>query len=337
MDGKAKFGLGHGEIFGNLENLEYNYRMLNLYSQDNQTPVSPLPPAPKGDFHRYEDPTGEFTSKDLSLGWWWVKYKVLLYRLLIGGLIALSAGFWLFSLVKWGIFLFDMPNANLLEKQSTSFINYNNLIQHFNPKPLQIISTNLFQDGIGKVEAIAEVENLNDDFYVSFDYVFLINGTTTAPAKALILAKSKTLVAALGFADTGASGAVLQIKNLQWQRISAHDIKDAKSWQDSRINFSVASTTFENPVSTPVLKSNRLAFILKNESAYGYKQPRFYVGLYTQGTLVGVMPLQTDDFRSQEEKSIDLRNFTPNLQVQSIEIFPQINIYDPAVYLAPEK
>ncbi len=309
--------------------------MLNQVQNPNQTPEAPQSaPTPKGNFRRYVDPTGEFTSKGLSLGLWWVKHKVLFYYLLIGGLAALSAGFWIFGLIKWGIYLFGIPNSNLLERQAAQFSNYDDLIQHFNPVPLQVVSTNLFQDGGDKVDAVSEIENPNEDYIATFDYSFILGGTTTAPASAQTLVKSRTLVATLGVADSsGASGAVLQIKNLRWQRISRHDIADPKSWQDSRINFSISSTTFESPQSTPDLKVNRLAFILKNESAYGYKQPRFYVGLYNQGGLVGVMPLQTDDFHSLEAKNIDLRNFTSNLQVQNIEIFPLIDIYDKNAYL----
>ncbi len=319
--------------------MEYNYLMQNIYSGNNQTPEAPKSaPATKANFRRYEDPTGEFTSGNLSRGLWWVKHKVLLYRLLVGVLIALSAVFWIFSFAKWGIYLVGIPNSNLLEKQAVQFSNYNTTIQHFNPVPLQIVSTNLFQNGGNKVDAVSEVENPNADYTATFDYSFLISGTSTVPAKAVVLARSRTMAAALGLTDiVGAPGAVLQIKNLQWQRISPHDIPDSKSWQDSRINFSVSSTTFENTLSTPGLSGNRLAFVLKNESAYGYKQPRFYVGLYNQDALVGVMPLQTDDFHSLEAKNIDLRNFTSNLQVQNVQVFPLIDVYDPAVYLPPER
>ncbi len=313
--------------------------MQNIYSGNNQTPETPKAAStPKANFRRYEDPTGEFTSGNLSRGLWWVKHKVLLYRLLVGALILISAIFLIFSLAKWGIYLVGIPNSNLLEKQAVQFSNYNPAIQHFNPVPLQIVSTNLFQNGGSKVDAVSEVENPNAGYIANFDYSFLISGTSTAPAKAIVLAKSRTMAAALGLTEiSGSSGAVLQIKNLQWQRVSPHDIPDPKSWQDSRINFSISSTTFENALSTPGLSGNRLAFVLKNESAYGYKQPRFYVGLYNQDALVGVMPLQTDDFHSLETKNIDLRNFTSNLQVQNIQVFPLINIYDQNVYLPPER
>ncbi|MEK7625369.1 MAG: hypothetical protein AAB467_03395 [Patescibacteria group bacterium] len=313
--------------------------MPNIFSVNNQTPETPkVAIAPKVSASRYIDPTGEFTSKDLKYGLWWVKYKVLLYRLLVAGLIALSIVFWVYSIPSWVVFLVQIPEASRVEKQSSEFINYNSIIRRFNQKPLQIISTNLFQGGVGKVDAVAEVANLNDDSYATFDYVFRISGTSTAPGKAIILAGSKTLAASLGLADMpGATGAALQIRNLQWQRVSAHDIPDVKSWQDSRINFTVRSTTFENPITTPELKTNRLAFDLKNESAFGYKRPQFLVGLYSQGSLVGAMLLQTDDFHSLEMKSVDLRNFTSNLLVQSIEIFPQINIYDQDVFLPPER
>lgn len=313
--------------------------MLDVYSGNNQIPdPQKITSTKKGNFSRYKDPTGEFTSQSLSLGLWWVGHKVLLYRLLVGGLIILSVALWVFSLISWGIFLLEIPKASQLEEQASKFINYNAVNQRFNPNPIRVISTNLFQDGVNKVDAVSEIENPNEDYYVTFDYVFLISGTTTPPARGLILSQSKTLVAALGIADiVGATGATLQIKNLRWQRISAHDIKDVRAWQRSRINFLISSTTFEASNLTPDLKTNRLAFDIKNESAYGYKRPQFLVGMYVQEVLVGVMPLQTDDFRSQEVKSIDLRNFTSNLVVQNIEVFPMIDIYDSDVYLPPER
>lgn len=319
--------------------LQYNYYMLNIYSENNQAPEVPKStPVPKVNFRRYEDPTGEFTGGRLGFSLWWAKNTVLFYRLALIALIAVGAAFWLFSIVNWTIYGLDLLNQSNQEKAGAGGINYSVINQNLNAAALQIVSTDLFPEGADKVEAVSVVVNPNEHFVATFDYYFTVNGTTTPPTKATILANSKTLVVAFGLTDTGGmSGATLQIKNLAWRRISNHDVPDPKSYQDGRLNFTIASSTFESSGSAAGLSTNRLAFILKNESAYGYKQPQFYVGLYNQDVMVGVMPLQTDDFHSAEAKDIELRNFTPNLQVQNIEIFPLIDVYDSEVYLPPER
>lgn len=310
--------------------------MLNIYNQQNSEPVAPLKStvAPKTDYHKYQDPTGEFDTKELQYSLWYMKHKVLIYRLGIFSLILIIVFLFLLSGVLWTFYVAGIPAATELERVSTQAPNYTTVAERQKAIPLQVTQTSIFSGGVNKYDAVSEITNENIRFIARFVYSYIVGNQKTTPQNAVVLPGQSTLIANLGLTDAP-SNATLEIDGLQWQRLSNHTLPDPKTYQADRLQFVVNNFVFTNVYSQGDLKVNRLTFNLTNASAYSYRQPQFYVGLYSGGGLVGVMPLQFDSFAAGETKAIDLRNFVNNAQVQSVEIFPRIDVYDESVYLPP--
>ena len=318
--------------------------MLNIYNpnQQQENQARPLPKkanAPKADFRRYDDVGGDFDNKELVVSLWWTRHKVLLYRVLVFVLLGINVLVWGATLGKWGIYIYGIGDATSLELMVSRFSNYNNTNIHFSPAPIQSSAATLLPGGVNKYDVVAEVTNPNKNFTVTFGYRFMVGSTSTVPEEMTLLAGETNLAASLGIPEEMTTGGsvVLQMENIRWKRVDNHKIQDAVSWQNERLNFSINNSIFQNSQSADGLNVNRIAFNLKNESAYSYKQPSFLVGLYNAQTLVGVLPLQTGFFKSMEEKPIELRSFSTNLDVAEVKIFPQINVYDETVYLPPDK
>jgi len=122
------------------------------------------------------------------------------------------------------------------------------------------------------------------------------------------------------------------ISNVSWRRISRHDVSDIDSWLEERLQFQAEDVEFlrsggEAKLGTHIIKLNVL-----NDSAYSYKSPLFQVGLYQGDALVGLMPIQFDDFYTLDLKSVDFRSFVNNLSVTEIELYPIIDLFDEEVY-----
>lgn len=313
--------------------------MLNNYNHEENGTGSPEVKSgvQKPNFLQYEDPTGEFDSKKLKYGLWFVKNKLLLYRGLLVFLGMIGGLLWIYSVIQWALYLAGVQDHANLERSLTRFQNFSAIQKMYSPEQLQFETAAIFVGGVDKTDAVAKVANPNRKFLVTFEYNFIIGQTKVPGGKAFILPGETAIIPALGLSKDIAIGEVaLETLNMKWQRISTHKVPDPFAFQAERLQFEPKNFVF-TPAGREELSVNRLAFTLKNNSAFGFKQPKFYLALYNNNSLVGVMPFETDDFRSLEEKEVDLRNFVNNLQVQKIEVYPAINVYDPTVYLPPEK
>ncbi len=337
-------GGGQNGNFGLYLGVSYpTYFVLNIYNANNHstspTGRAPVVAAKKVNYEKYVDPSGEFTGQELKYGFWYVRHRLLLYRILVGTLMALAAGTAFFSLFALGKYLiFGLQESAEVDRGLTSFENYTVLNSRFAAKPLEVLSTAVYSGGVGKYDLVADVVNSNPRFLVTFDYYFSFNGTKTPSQTTTLLPRENRPVAYLGLsADTYPDSAVLTIDNIAWKRLSNREFLDPETWQRERLNFLVSNFEFIPQFDESGANAEIIRFTLTNQSAYSYKTARFYVGLYLDQNLVGLLPLSLDNFTSLASKNIDLRSFGSNLSVNEVKIFPLVNVYDDAVYLPPEK
>lgn len=318
--------------------------VLNIYNANNHS-ASSLPSegarmlSKKPQYEKYADPTGEFTGQEMKYSFWYVRHRLFLHRLLIGVLIAVAAGTALFSLYSLGTYLiFGLQKSSEVDQGLTTFTNYTELQKRFAPESLQVLSTTLFSGGVGKYDMVAEVANPNSRFVVRFDYYFTYSGGQTAKQTTTFLPGEERPVAVLGVSgDVFPSNASLVIENIAWQRLSNHDYLDPAAFQSERLNFIVSNFEFLSDFDPAGANASTVHFLLTNQSAYSYKSARFYVGLYLDQSLVGVLPLTLDGFKAGESRLVDLRSFGSNLNVSNVKIFPLVNVYDQSLYLPPER
>lgn len=321
--------------------------MINFYNQQNrQNAETPSPlqndiknKAGKASYKKYTDPTGEFGSKELGWGMWYVKNKVFLYKLLIFALVAFCAGTIGYSLFRVGTFVYyDIVYKPLQEQEFAYSRNFAAVRPRFNPAPLEIMSTFAVNGGTSFIDAVSEVSNPNDRYIATVVYHFDFGGKLSETKTEKIMPLSSRPLVAFGLDSDAYPGVpVLVIESMSWRRVSAHTVTDVAVWQDERLFFSVSDFVFEYGGAPGTISANVVRFTLKNETAFGYKAPLFYVGLFQNGALVGVMQFELTDFDSLDSQVIDLRNFVPNLSVSEIKLYPIIDLYDKSVYLPPKK
>jgi hypothetical protein len=128
----------------------------------------------------------------------------------------------------------------------------------------------------------------------------------------------------------------LALDNVSWNFVSAHKIENPIVWQIERLKFETNNFVFSDRFSSDEIGAHSVKFSLKNNTAFSYAEPEFVVGLISNDSLVGVLPLKLTNFKSLDTRDIDLRSYVDGLSITDIKIFPLIDIYDRAVYLAPE-
>lgn len=322
--------------------------MVNFYSQQNRhlddENLAPKKDSPvngkksKVSYQKYVDPTNEFGAKEFKWAIWYVKNKLLLYRVGLISLIAFCAGTIGFSLWRGFIILYsDFTVKPEVERGLAMSIDYTALHPRFNPAPLEILNSYVLSGGTGKVDVLSEAVNPNLRYIVYFDYYYDFGGIATARQNGYLLPGESRPIAVFGLEAAEYFGSPnLVMENVSFKRIDAHAIADVASWQEERINFSVENFKYSY-AGEEGKNAHAVRFTLINNSAYGYKNPKFLLGLYQNGSLVGLMPFDQVDFDSLETREIDLRNFVENLAVSEIRLFPVIDLYNEEVYLPPKK
>jgi hypothetical protein len=317
--------------------------MINIYNQQNNNRenggVASTPPKTMhADISKYQDPTGEFTSSEFKWSFWFVKHKILLYKLSVGFLIVFSVIFGGYALLNLAVYFSSGLFADInLQKQLTVFPDYTLISAQYAPKPVQVEGVNILNGGSNSFDLVAQVVNPNKNFVVYFDYYFNVGDKRTAIQHSFLLPLERRPVTSFGFKDGYPSDVNLVLENVSWKRLRAQNIKNPADYQAERLNFIVSDFVFTSEALSGGLGSNIVNFNLRNDSAYGYRDAQFVIGLMQSGALSAVMPLLLQDFKSGESRVVDLRNFVSNLPVDNVEIFPIIDIYNKDVYLAPQE
>lgn len=314
---------------------------MNIYNSKNPDKNKNATIAPaknKVNFTAYKDPTNEFTSDELKWGFWYVRHKAILYKITVIGLSVITSGIVAFNLWEWGVYIWQIPDHQRLERSLAASVNYTGIHAHFGAQPIQVVSTQLLASRENKYDVAAELINPNERFLVTFDYYFLINGTKTPVQKSFLLPRESRLAAALGITDGVGGTPVIVLENVAYKRISNREVPSIAGWQSERLNFTVADFVFLKSLAQEGNNADGIQFKLTNATPYSYVNVNFYVALLQNGQIAGILPLHLDRIDSLETKDVDLRSFVPNLNVSEIRLFPIINIYDNSVYapgLAP--
>ncbi|OGH84479.1 MAG: hypothetical protein A2261_01455 [Candidatus Magasanikbacteria bacterium RIFOXYA2_FULL_44_8] len=305
-------------------------------------PIKPIakPVVKKSTFEKYQDPEGELTTGKFKFEFWYARNKILLYRLAVVGLIVFLVINFAYSILTFGNYLiFGVNNDNLLYQQLSVFPNYTGLQPHYSAQILQVLGVHIVPGGVKKTDLVAEVANPNEKFIANFTYYFITNGVATEKKSATILPTQTALVPLLGIEGADSpSSADLIIEDVRWSRISNHLISDVAVWQNERLNFLISDFQFiaaGNQEGFP--NAHAIRFKIDNASPFGYKEAKFYVGLYQEQILTGVIPVVVANFVALEKRDIDLRGFAPNMFANQIKLYPDINLYNSEIYLPPPK
>ena len=323
-------------------NIRVLFYMLNFYNQQNNNhdgdiapPVSSKPV--HSDFTKYEDVSGEFTTGEFKWSMWYVKHKILLYKIVVRSLIGLSVIFFGYSIIAFGDYLiFGISSDTTLGNQLSVFPNYAPIQPKYAPAQLQVQGVNVLAGGSDSYDLVAQTTNSNKNFIVYFDYYFDMGGQKTDVQHGFLLAGESRPLVFFGVKGGYPGAANLVLENLNWQRIKAQDIPVPAAYQNNRLNFVVSGFNFTSQASVAGLGANIVKFSLKNDSAFDYRDAQFVVGLMQNGALSAVMPLLLQDFKNGETRTVDLRNFVANLPVDNVQVYPLIDIYNKDVYLAPQ-
>lgn len=284
----------------------------------------------------YVDPTGELPNWEFKLAEWYLKHKIFLGKVGIGFLVAFIIITGGYSLIAWGNYLIfgysqdEINRANL----ARNYVSVNKIRSNFSPNPFTVGEVRVFNSATNKYDFVAEVVNPNPTWTIDILYKFTYSGGETTEAVTHVLPGSKVLLARLGQTSEGfPESPTLIIQNTTWNRVDPHKFFDPIAYLKQRINFIISDFNFVPAGGSNDAPTHAIRFKLTNNSSYSYWQPEFFV-LYKDGdNPVGLKRIILDKFRANETRAVELKSFTEQLSVSSVEVIPMTNVFDQEVFI----
>lgn len=276
------------------------------------------------DFPKLNGTGEELTEKQLKWGYWFTAHRLQLYKGLIWFFIIFDILLGGYNLYSWGDYLFFgyFNDQKLLTDIRTSSLNFQSLQEHFAAKPIVVEGSVSFPLG-DKTDALVLLRNPNNNFFVKFDYTFLLNGQVLERQSSFLLPGELKYLAQLGIKGGGEIN--FNLVGTSWHRISTRELVNPQKFIAERLQFETSETqTFREPY-------NHLTFNVQNNSFYNYWQADFLVLLKNYETIIGVEKLALDNFNAGEKRPVDLR-IEGGLNPNNIQLVPDLNVFDEAIY-----
>lgn len=282
-----------------------------------------------------QDPPADFSKSQLAVASWYVSHKILLKKIFIGFLIFLNVIFWgygLYGLINY--YFIEGPNFSKTLQSLSQSIDYSAINSALQPKNLELGTTTIFSSGKGRYDFVAKIFNGNSNWRAEFTYNFLVDGVARPEKNGFILPGDEKFFFYLGVDEASKPRqAVLEVKNLRWQRVNVHEIPDYAAWRDDRLNFVIGNVKFSPAAIADTISVSRASFDVKNSSAFSFWDVGFAILLYRGSSLAGVNYITLEEFRSGQNRPVEVSWFEPLPPISQVKVAPAVNIFDSKIYM----
>lgn len=267
---------------------------------------------------------------------WWVEHRAFLRRVAYGAFIAADGLILLF--VLWAMLDSFAISYGDDEREVAKVVAYGqadlraytvaNAADPILPEQIQVFSI-----GNNRYDFFASVSNPNADWWVEFTYSFAFDAGGTTPAEGFLLpGQTKPVVSLAVTSQSPVRDAQLELTNVRWHRIDHHVIPDYVAWQEERLRLIITDATFTKETGFESDVFGRTTFTVHNDTAYSYFDPEFLVLLKRGSAVVGVSRAVVASLGVGERQEISLNWFGTLPAVTSVEVIPDIHLFDKDVY-----
>ncbi len=188
----------------------------------------------------------------------------------------------------------------------------------------------------GMYDLYAEVENPNPRHAVEFSYTFSSAEGDVASQEGFLNPGETAYILAAHASSGKPKNATINLADISWIYLSAHDVANIATWYSDRSAFSVDHVVFAQDITYADTHVSRATFSLTNHTAYSYWEPSFTVRILRGALTLGIAEITAARFKAGEERIIDLRFFGDLPQTATVSVTPHIPYYDQNAYMDPE-
>ncbi len=267
---------------------------------------------------------------------WWVEHRLQLKRngiilFVVCDVLILLFVFW--NLIDAYVLKYDAEQLAVtsLTQENQDALHAYTLARA--AEPLTFTDASVFLSADSHYDLYAELTNPNADWWAEFQYTFTFAGGETVVRNGFILPNEQKPIMELAYpSKISIDTAQVVLQNVTWHRVDHHQVPDYKKWSTDRLSLEILNPLFTQDTTIATHTLSRTTFTVKNNSPFSFYQPVFSLLLMQGSRVVAVnrTSLASLDANSQQDVVVNWFGVVPsNAQV---EVIPEINIFDSAVY-----
>ncbi len=263
-------------------------------------------------------------------------------KLVIGGFI-----FWtmldisLLLVFVFGVMLYIVSGTFTEAIQTTSLIqnvrSIHTSVVRAAPIPLEMEGPKSASVSQGKYDLYATVQNLNANWYTTFDYVFTYAGGETEVQSGFLNPSDRRLLPAINvLAERRPTSVRLVLRHQAWHRVDKHQISSTAQFLADRANLTVDQASYGQDVTVGNDQLGRSTIVITNRSGFAYWNPEFLVKLMRGSTIISLTKVSAPKFLPSETRALEVRWFGTLPPSGTLGVESVINYFDKGVYMDPD-
>jgi len=269
----------------------------------------------------------------------WVERKDLLKKIGLGIFIVVDAILVLFVLwtfIDTYLISYSKERLNVSELVVYGINDLHKYSQSQIADQLKIGSSGVISLGEGRYDMYGSIENPNSKWSANVTYQFVSSEGATDSVTVTVLPLEKKSVALFGLEYTSPPRSVsIEVLSVEWKRVDVHTYGFYKDYAAERLDFEISDISFGSRIEIGTEEAQnigRVSFTVTNHSAFSYYDPAFFIKLLRGNTIVGVNRTTLSAIDSGETIKVDVNWFGQVPDASKVEVVPDINILDPAIF-----
>lgn len=278
--------------------------------------------------------TDRFSEDELKWSYWFVTHRIILQKIFFIFLIAINVVLgvlFIYLLIDMYV-LKGSAYSNGLNTLVTTTGNIGNLQPEGDAdiSEIQILDSQALLGQDSRFDVFALLGNSNTRHFSTFEYRFVGQQDTTPWKKSFLLPNESRYIHELFFKATGdMTSPSIEFRKVKWDKFLEYD-----KFAETHLRLTIDDPTFVSSSANEAGEEsgNKVSFKVNNESAYSYRNLGLFVVLYLGQQVQAVNHIVLDGVEANKEYDVELPFYDSVSSATTIEVLPEVNILDPAVY-----
>lgn len=241
-------------------------------------------------------------------------------------LLAVSIFIFVFAITNVVIYLINTSSENSLIAQiGAKQVLYQEFREKNLPQEIGVKETVVIPSLNNMYLLVARVENINVNWAAErFEYEFVVDGQAAASGTDSFMPSSDKYLIVTGFRYQGTSvpqTVQFGISDTKW--IKVRNINDLP-----QANFLIDNIDYEFSTVNENVNTVRVQAEITNKTVYNFWRTKFIILLYSGDKMVGAGSVYLDQFKSLEERDLDITLTSFSSRITNIDIRPDIDLFD---------
>lgn len=278
---------------------------------------------------KYKDLDG-LSDRYLNIGLWLAENRKKMKQILVIFLLVFSASTLSYSIFHYVNYLLygRAEDREMIKGITEDTIDSKYLRQVMSPNNLLFYYTRSFFVQ-GRYDFLTKIYNPNERHTATFYYCFEEVNRELACGNSFILPGEEKYILELNKQiDSGVGAINFVIKDINWQRITAHVISGYDAYRAERLNFKIETLDFN-------VKDNfyHLKFSIHNLSSFNYVEVPLQIILFSNEREIGANRYVVKNIKSKEKLELSILWPAGQEKANRLIIEPEVNILDENIFI----